>query len=161
MSDTSSLVHTLEYLQSIWPVAVPLTVSTAAFLTPIVNGWNSRRNKSLDVSMTREQRLMSEADARIAQASKIDADVMTRLQAELVRVTARMADLEQERERAVSGKNTAEDRAQYWHRRAHDMRHVATQMTTIVTDAARKEGREMPATPDLSLPAFGAALPST
>ena len=154
MLELSVPAHALEQLQTTWPVAVPMVVSLIALLTPIVQYYVKKNDKAVDASMTREQRLMAEADARILQASKIDADVMTRLQAELVRVTGRMTDLEQERDKARSEKDGAWDRAHYWHRRAHDMRHIATIMTTLVTDAARAAGREMPATPDLSLPAF-------
>ena len=152
--DIGSQAQALEQLQAIWPVAVPFLASVGFVLAPIVNYFLKRKDKATDTTMTREQRLMAETDARIAQASKIDGDVMARLQAEIVRVTDRMADLERDRDKAATEKDAAWDRAHYWHRRAHDMRHIATIMTTLVTDAARAAGREMPATPDLSLPAF-------
>ena len=147
-------MHAIEQIQANWVVTLPSIFSGIALAYPVVQWWYGRKDKATDNTMTREQRLMAETDARVAQASKIDGDVMTRLQAELVRVTGRMADLERDRDKAATEKDAAWDRAHYWHRRAHDMRHIATVMTTIVTDAARAAGREMPATPDLSLPAF-------
>lgn len=154
MVDMTAPTHALEQLGSVWPVALPMVFSAIAASIPVVQWWVQRADKSVDRTMTREQRLMAETDARIAQASKIDADVMTRLQAELGRVTGRMADLERERDKSETERDSAWDRARYWHRRAHDMRHIATMMTTMVTDEARASGREIPATPDLSLPNF-------
>ena len=154
MAEITVPVHALDQLGAIWPVAVPMLFSAVAAGVPVVQWWINRKDKSADASMSRGERLMAETDARITQASKIDGDVMARLQAEIVRVTGRMADLERDRDKAATEKDAAWDRAHYWHRRAHDMRHIATLMTTMVTDAARAAGREMPATPDLSLPAF-------
>ena len=154
MAEITVPVHALDQLGAIWPVAVPMLFSAVAAGVPVVQWWINRKDKSVDASMSRGERLMAETDARITQASKIDGDVMARLQAEIVRVTGRMADLERDRDKAATEKDAVWDRAHYWHRRAHDMRHIATVMTTIVTDAARAAGREMPATPDLSLPAF-------
>ena len=152
--DISNLAHALEQLQTIWPVTMPLITTVGIMLASVVKYLWNRRDRSVDVSMTREQRLMAETDARIAQASKIDGDVMTRLQAELIRVSARMADLEQARDKAEAAKNAVTDRARYWHRRAHDMRYIALTATQTMMDAVRQSGGEPPATPNLSLPDF-------
>ena len=154
MPDILTPLHAIEAIQANWVVTLPSIFSGIALAYPVVQWWYGRKDKAADNIMTREQRLMADADARILQASKIDADVITRLQAELVRVTGRILVVEGERDAMETDLNAHKERERYWHRRAHDMRHIATVMTTLVTDAARAAGREMPATPDLSLPAF-------
>jgi hypothetical protein len=107
--------------------------------------WIERTDKHTEGVLTREERLTAELDKQRAALSAEHAALFDRLKAELVRVCARLEEVEKDRDRGW-------DLARWWNRRAHELRHAGLNAQTMVAGLVSRDGLPMPNWPDMSVP---------
>lgn len=134
--------------------ASPWWVVTAAAVPSVASGawvlwrwWAERDDKRADRLLTREQTLIRELEAQRAALGKEHADLFDRMRAELLRVQARLREVEQDRDRGW-------DLARWWNRRAHELRHAGLNAQAMVTGLCAGEELPVPNWPDMTVPAL-------
>lgn len=130
----------------------PWWVVTAAAIPSIASGlwlfwrwWIERGDKLSDGAAAREQLLMRDLEALRVALSREQGELFDRLRGELARAQARLAEVEQDRDRGW-------DLARWWNHRAHELRHAGLNAQTMVGAFCCREGVEPPAWPDMDVP---------
>lgn len=128
-----------------WVVAAAALPSTASGVWVFWRWWAERVDKLQDTTVTREQSWARELEAQRAALSRDQAELFDRLRTELARIQSRLAELEQDRDRAW-------DLARWWNQRAHELRHAGLNAQAMVTGFCSREGIDSPAWPEMTVP---------
>ena len=111
--------------------------------------------------LTAAQKIQEDLLAQRAVLTKEQADFLESIRAELVRCYALIASIRAELAALGRDRDRGWDLARWWNRRCQDMRNVAANNHMLATDMALVAKQLPPPTPDLTLPAFEAAVPPT
>jgi len=130
----------------------PWWVMSAAALPSLASGvwvfwrwWVERGDKLSEGELTREQMLLRDLETQRAALSREQAELFDRLRTELARVQARLAELEEDRDRGW-------DLARWWNHRAHELRHAGLNAQAMVAGLCSREGVDVPVWPEMNVP---------
>lgn len=129
-----------------WWVAVAAAVPSVASGTWVVwRWWADRGDKKVVETLTYQERVQRDLDTQRTAMSADQQRMVDALRVELSRFQVRNAELERDRDRGW-------DLARWWNRRAHEMRHAATNAQSAASNLAASQRLEAPTWPDMTLP---------
>jgi hypothetical protein len=112
----------------------------------------SRRDRNKEIATAREMQLMVEMDARAATLSREHAEFLERLKGEILRLQARLRELEDKCNLVSRDRDRGWELARWWNARAHVLRHDALNAQQSATHLARERNLPEPTWPDMTLP---------
>jgi hypothetical protein len=128
-----------------WVVSAAALPSAASGVWAFWRWWLERGDKKNETLLTREQTALRDLENQRIALAREQADLFERLRTELSRTQTRLAELEQDRDRAW-------DLARWWNQRAHELRHAGLNAQTMVAGFCAREGVDAPDWPDMEVP---------
>jgi hypothetical protein len=128
-----------------WVVTAAAAPSVASGLWVFWRWWVERGDNLNDRVHTREQVLLRDLETQRAALSREQAELFDRLRNELMRTQARLAEVEQDRDRGW-------DLARWWNQRAHELRHAGLNAQAMVVGFCARDGVDVPLWPEMTVP---------
>ena len=140
-----------------WVVIAAAVPSGASGVWVVWQWWAGRSDKKTEVTLTREERLMRDMDARVQTAAKIDADLIAQGRTEITRLIMRCEAFERQRDALEADRDRGWDLARWWNRRAHELRHAGVNAQQVaqrlaVSSCPMPGGQPLPPWPDMTIP---------